>query len=49
MTRGGDVEGFVCEMGGSATTSGLPAPVKPTRSMQAALRQAAAAHRIALA
>lgn len=49
MTRGGDVEGFVSEMGGPATASGLPAPVEPTRSMQAALGQAAAAHRIALA
>ena len=48
MTRGGDVEGFVSEMGGPATTSGLPAPVEPKRSMQAALGQAAAAHRIAL-
>ena len=48
MTRGGDFEGFVREMGRPAATSGLPAPVEPTPSMQAALGQAAAAHRIVL-
>ena len=43
-----DFEGFVREMGRPAATSGLPAPVEPTPSMQAALGQAAAAHRIIL-
>ncbi len=48
MTRGGDFEGFAREMGRPAATFGLPAPVKPTPSIQAALGQVAAAHRIAV-
>ena len=48
ITRGGDFEGFVREMGRPATRPGLPAPVEPTPSMQTALGQVAAAHRIAL-
>ena len=48
MTRGGDFEGFVRQMGRAAAGPGLPAAAAPTPQLQAALGEAAAGHRIAL-
>lgn len=48
MTRGGDFEGLIRDVGRPAAAPGLPEPVEPTPAMQAALGEAALANRIAL-